>query len=74
MAISQFHLFYIGMTVSVSQNALKQPAPNIISNNQQQAKKVPKMPNVGVVSVPKISKTPLEDTITLKKQEKILIN
>lgn len=55
-------------------NALKQPAPNItdaksVSVSQNAPKREIKYPNVGVVDAPNISKTPISDTIALKKQE-----
>ena len=50
-------------------NALKQPEPNIVSNNPSETKRETARPYVGVVDVPNISKTPIADVIELKKQE-----
>ena len=54
-----------------SSNLPKQPAPEVISNDSKQSslKRIFNIPKVGVVDVPNISKTPIADTITLKKQE-----
>lgn len=51
-------------------NALKQPEPKVVSNNQNaQQKRETKRPYVGVVNVPNITKTPISDVLELKKQE-----
>ena len=61
-------------------NSIKQPAPNIVSNstNSKQEttkeetikpKRIINRPNVGVVDVPTISKTPISDLLEIKKQE-----
>ena len=49
---------------------LKQPAPKVISGEEKpQEKREIKVPAVGVVDVPNISKTPMADTLALKQQE-----
>ena len=59
------------METQTNLNVLKQPAPEIISDESKKdsKKRVFNIPKVGVVDVPNISKTPIADTITLKKQE-----
>ena len=48
---------------------VKQPKPNIITNSDVKAqKRVYNAPSVGVVSVPKISTTPITDAVHLTKQ------
>ena len=54
---------------------IKQPAPSTIGNNQEnkenQEKKYRILPsrNIGMVDAPSISKTPLGDMISIKKEE-----
>ena len=60
-------------------NSIKQPAPSIVTatnkgsgiqkNEVPQPKRKINTPNVGVVDVPNISKTPISDMLTIKKQE-----
>ena len=60
-------------------NSIKQPAPNIVSNSTNskpettketiEPKRIIIRPNVGVVDVPTISKTPISDLLEIKKQE-----
>ncbi len=51
-------------------NALKQPEPNIVSNNYNSAPKRETLrPKVGVVDVPALAKTSISDVLELKKQE-----
>ena len=51
---------------SLNLNSIRQPAPSVSS---AQVERIYNAPKVGVLNVPTISKTPLADTITLKKQE-----
>ena len=62
-------------SASLNVNSLRQPTPSVVGDlqqaevaNQKQAKKL-NVPNVGVVDVPTISKTPVGDTLAIKKQE-----
>ena len=52
---------------------LRQPTPNVVNGASKPVNNTPQRainyPKVGVVDVPTISKTPLNDTLTLKKQE-----
>ena len=51
-------------------NKVKSPEPNLVSNQKEKnPKREIKRPDVGVVSVPQISNTPLADTISISKQE-----
>lgn len=50
-------------------NSIRQPAPSIQSVANEQKERTFNAPNVGVVDVPSISKTPLSDTLFIKKQE-----
>ena len=51
-------------------NKIKSPEPNLISKQEkEEPKRKIKRPSVGVVNVPKISTTPLADTLALNKQE-----
>ena len=50
-------------------NSIRQPAPNVAQATSEVQQRQFNLPKVGVVSVPKISKTPLADTLALKKQE-----
>ena len=51
-------------------NSIRQPAPDVTSSVQTTtAERKFNVPNVGVVSVPSISKTPILDTLEIKKQE-----
>ena len=49
----------------------KQPAPSVSEPKSEKIKQTRKYnrPQVGVVGVPNISKTPIEDTLVLKKKE-----
>ena len=49
--------------------SIRQPAPEVKSDKSASTERTYNMPNVGVVDVPTISKTPLADTLFLKKQE-----
>ena len=58
------------METQTNLNIPKQPAPEVISDNSKnKKKKIFNVPKVGVVDVPNISKTPLADTVAIKKQE-----
>ena len=59
------------MEAQTNLNILKQPAPQVVSEEPKKdsKKRVFNIPKVGVVDVPKISKTPLADTIAIKKKE-----
>ena len=62
-------LFLILCMEQISQ--IKQPKPNIILNDTkatQASKKVYNAPSVGIVTVPKISTTPITDAVHLTKQ------
>ena len=62
---------------------IKQPAPNLQTPQQKETKqeisqvqaddkpkyKLIQGPNVGVIELPKITKTPITDTLEIKKQE-----
>ena len=51
-------------------NKIKSPEPNLVTNKKEtKPKRKIKKPNVGVVNVPKISNTPLADTLVMKKIE-----
>ena len=50
-------------------NIFKQPAPVISQSQSANNNPLFKYPNVGVLQVPTISKTPIADTIALKKKE-----
>lgn len=53
-------------------NSIRQPAPSVSDakkSNEDVIDRKYNAPNVGVVTLPQISKTPLADTITIKKQE-----
>ncbi len=52
-----------------SLNVLKQPEPNIVSNNATTPKRETLRPNVGVVDVPTISSPTTTDILELKRQE-----
>ncbi|MBQ2983632.1 MAG: hypothetical protein IJD57_02425 [Candidatus Gastranaerophilales bacterium] len=52
-----------------SLNVLKQPEPNIVSNNATTTKRETLRPNVGVVDVPAISSPTTTDILELKRQE-----
>ena len=62
-------------SADVNFNSLRQPAPSVAGDLQQaevankKQSKVINMPKVGVVDVPTISKTPMADTLVIKKQE-----
>ena len=69
-AIFLLFWFYFDMqNVSTNLNAFKQPEPEIVKNQNASKNPVFKYPNVGVLQVPTISKTPVADTIALKKKE-----
>ena len=53
---------------TLNKSSIRQPAPNVANTNDTTQRKF-NFPNVGVVNVPSISKTPLGDTIAIKKQE-----
>lgn len=69
------------MTISFMQNDIKVPEPNISNgssdnkteNKKEALRKAPlrqyERPNVGVLSVPDISKTPLSDTYSKKRED-----
>lgn len=54
-------------------NLVKQPKPEVVSSNEPGANNKPKRkiirPHVGVISLPKISNTPISDTLQLKEKE-----
>ena len=57
-----------------SVNSIKQPTPKIEKSssknkNQTEIQRTFNTPKVGVVDVPDISKTPLQDTFNLKRKE-----
>ena len=62
-------------SANVNFNSLRQPAPSVAGGSQQaevankKQAKVVNAPKVGVVDVPTISKTPMADTLVIKKQE-----
>ena len=53
---------------TLNKNSIRQPAPSVANPNNSTQRKF-NLPNVGIVSVPSISKTPLGDTLAIKKQE-----
>ena len=59
--------------MEVNSTAAKQPAPSVGEAKNETAPQKParkyNRPSVGVVDVPNISKTPIEDTLVLKKKE-----
>ena len=69
------------MVASVSsQNSVKQPLPSTMEDNsnvqnasstttETKEQRKYNRPNVGVVEVPTISRTPMADTVQIKKQE-----
>ena len=52
---------------SLNIDSIRQPKPSVGSVSKKE--RVYNAPNVGVVSPPVISKTPLNDTLTIKRQE-----
>ena len=65
--------FYVCMNNSpMNLNSIRQPAPSVGGDDAQVERKF-KLPNVGVVGVPTISKTPLGDVLALKKQYKFTL-
>ena len=50
-------------------NSIRQPAPSVQNATGAQKERKFNTPNVGVVTPPSISKTPLADTVAIKKQE-----
>ena len=62
-------------SADVNFNSLRQPAPSVAGDLRQaevadkKQAKIFNIPNVGVVDVPTISKTPMADTLVIKKQE-----
>lgn len=50
-------------------NSIRQPAPSVQNTSTAQIERKFNLPNVGVVMPPSISKTPLADTVAIKKQE-----
>lgn len=61
--------FYSAMNnATLNLNSIRQPAPSVATSNDTTQRKF-NLPTVGVVNVPSISKTPLGDTLALKKQE-----
>ena len=55
--------------VSSNFNAIKSPAPNVVSSEKKPQKRTIKRPNVGVVNPSKISQTPITDNLVMKKNE-----
>ncbi len=59
--------------METSINAIKQPKPSTIPKEEQKKAVKPKRqfnrPNVGVVDVPKISNTPISDTMSKNKAQ-----
>ncbi|MBQ4647016.1 MAG: hypothetical protein IJB79_06680 [Candidatus Gastranaerophilales bacterium] len=50
-------------------NSIRQPAPSVQSANGAPVERKYNTPNVGILEVPVISRTPLLDTMTIKRQE-----
>ena len=59
-------------------NSLRQPTPSVVNGQVQQSKqevaassptRTFNLPKVGVVDVPRISTTPIADTLAIEKQE-----
>ena len=50
-------------------NSIRQPAPSVQNTAAAQTERKFNIPKVGIVTPPSISKTPLSDTVTIKKQE-----
>ena len=50
-------------------NSIRQPAPSVQNTSAAQQERKFNIPNVGIVEPPSISKTPLADTVAIKKQE-----
>ena len=62
--------FYWAMNnATLNTTSIRQPAPSVASTNDTPKQRKFNLPNVGVVNVPSISKTPLGDTLAIKKQE-----
>jgi len=60
------------MENNLNLNSVKAPAPNLSKNKapeENKTKRTIKRPNVGVVSPPNISTTPIFDTMVQKKNE-----
>lgn len=49
-------------------NSIRQPTPSV-QNSQGATERVFNRPNVGVISLPSISSTPVADTLEIKKSE-----
>ena len=49
-------------------NSIRQPAPSVQSSASQ-VERIINVPKVGVVCPPTISRTPMKDTIAIKKKE-----
>ena len=52
---------------STNLNSIRQPAPSVQA--PQNVERKFNKPNVGIVNPPTISRTPLDDTIAIKKKE-----
>lgn len=52
----------------VNNNSIRQPSPSI-GGSEVPKERVFNLPKVGVVDVPKISKTPLSDVLILNKEQ-----
>lgn len=62
--------FYCCMNdASLNLNSIRQPAPSVQDVKASPVERKFNFPNVGVVMPPSISKTPLSDTVVIKKQE-----
>ncbi len=62
--------FYLAMNnTPLNINSIRQPAPSTQNNENTQTERIYNLPKVGVVNPPVISKTPMADTLTIKKQE-----
>ena len=55
-------------TAPMNSTSIRQPAPSVENTAAPKERKF-NFPQVGVVMPPSISKTPLADTVTIKKQE-----
>ena len=50
-------------------DSIRQPKPSVGVSDVTKKERVYNAPNVGIVNPPTITKTPLEDTLVIKKQE-----
>ena len=62
--------FYWAMdNATLNTTSIRQPAPSVANPNNTPVQRKFKLPNIGIATVPSISKTPLGDTLAIKKQE-----